>query len=40
VKVVDMVEVVMAVVVAVEVELIDDHVHFGTYHQLDFGLQS
>ena len=38
--VVDVVEVVMAVVVVVEVELIDDHVCFGTYHQLDFGYQS
>ena len=36
---VDVVEVDVAMVVVVEVELIDDHVSFGTYYQLDFGYQ-
>ena len=40
VVVVDVVEVVMGVVVVVEVRLIDDLAHFGTYRQLDFGHQS
>ena len=30
----------VVVVDVVEEELIDDHVYFGTYHQLDFNHQS
>ena len=31
---------VIVVVVIMEVELVDDHVRFGTYHRLDFDHQS
>ena len=34
------VEVVMVVVVVLEVELMDDHVCFITYHRIDFSYQS
>ena len=40
VVVVDVVEVDVVVVDMAEDVLIDDHVCFGTYHQLDFDLQS
>ena len=44
VAVVDVMVVVVVVVgvegVVVELELIDDYVRFGTYHQLDFNHQS